>query len=123
MRDAGLYRIQYGDQKTGPFRIGTHVFDDIWQSTLDVWFPVQMDHMFVNEAYRVWHGAAHLDDALQAPVNHQHFDMYAQGPTTNTKFKPGEHIPGLNVGGWFDTVDYDIRIPTQYYVVSDLDQV
>ena len=45
----------------------------------DVWFPVQMDHMFVNEAYRVWHGAAHLDDARQAPPNTQHFDGYDPG--------------------------------------------
>ena len=74
-----------------------------------MWFPVQMDHMFVNEAYRVWHGAAHLDDARQAPVNTQHFDGYRMGPSTETGYKPGEHIPGLNVGGWFDAGDYDIR--------------
>jgi len=79
--------------------------------------------MFVNEAYRVWHGAAHLDDALQAPVNHTHFDLYAQGPTTDTQYKPGEHIPGLNVGGWFDAGDYDIRTQTQYYVVLNLVQI
>ncbi|MGD2095696.1 MAG: glycoside hydrolase family 9 protein [Phycisphaerales bacterium] len=109
VRDAGLYRIQYGEQKTGAFRIGKHVFDDVWQSTVDVWFPVQMDHMFVNEAYRVWHGAAHLDDAIQAPLNHQHFDGYRSGDSTETKYKPGERIPGLNIGGWFDAGDYDIR--------------
>ncbi|MBN1895759.1 glycoside hydrolase family 9 protein [bacterium] len=109
VRDNGLYAIQYGAQRTDPFPIGSHVYDDIWQPTLDVWFPVQMDHMFVNEAYRVWHGAAHLDDALQAPVNHQHFDGYRSGDSTETKYKPGERIPGLNVGGWFDAGDYDIR--------------
>ncbi|KPL21554.1 MAG: glycoside hydrolase [Phycisphaerae bacterium SM1_79] len=109
VQDPGLYSIQYGDQKTGPFQIGTHIFDDLWQSTLDVWFPVQMDHMFVNEAYRVWHGAAHLDDARQAPLNHQHFDGYRSGDSTETKYKPGERIPGLNIGGWFDAGDYDIR--------------
>ena len=58
--------------------------------------------MFVNEAYRVWHGAAHLDDAVQAPLNEQHFDGYRTGATTNTPYKPGERIPGLAVGGWFD---------------------
>lgn len=109
VRDPGLYSIQYGDQKTGPFQIGTHIFDDLWQSTLDVWFPVQMDHMFVNEAYRVWHGAAHLDDARQAPLDHQHFDGYRSGNITETKYEPGERIPGLNIGGWFDAGDYDIR--------------
>jgi endoglucanase len=109
VRRPGLYRIQYGSQKSGPFSIGTHVYDDTWQPTLDIWFPVQMDHMFVNEAYRVWHGAAHLDDARQAPLNHQHFDGYRSGPTTETKYEPGERIPGLNIGGWFDAGDYDIR--------------
>ena len=49
--------------------------------------------------------------------------MYAQGPTTDTKFKPGEHIPGLNVGGWFDAGDFDIRTQTNYYVVLNLVQV
>jgi endoglucanase len=107
--DPGLYTIKYGGLKTGPFPIGPHVYDNGWQSTLDVWFPVQMDHMFVNEAYRVWHGAAHLDDARQAPVNHQHFDGYRMGDSTETRYRPGERIPGLNIGGWFDAGDYDIR--------------
>ena len=107
--DSGLYCIRYGGMKTGPFPIGKHVHDNGWQQTLDVWFPVQMDHMFVNEAYRVWHGAAHLDDALQAPVKHQHFDGYRMGDSTETRYQPGERIPGLNVGGWFDAGDYDIR--------------
>ncbi|HYM93515.1 MAG TPA: glycoside hydrolase family 9 protein, partial [Chitinophagaceae bacterium] len=63
-----------------------------------------------------------MDDALQAPVNHVHFDLYAQGPTTDSPYKPGEHIPGLNVGGWFDAGDYDIRTQTQYAVVMSLVQ-
>jgi len=105
----GLYFIQYGGQRTETFPVGPQVYRNIWHQTLDVWFPVQMDHMFVNEAYRVWHGAAHLDDARQAPVNTQHFDGYRMGPSTETPYKPGEHIPGLNVGGWFDAGDFDIR--------------
>ncbi len=122
VKESGLYVIEYGDVRTKAFRIAKDVYQNAWHPTLDVYFPVQMDHMFVNEAYRVWHGAAHLDDALQAPVDHEHFDLYAQGPTTDTPFKPGEHIPGLNVGGWFDAGDYDIRTQTQYYVVSNLVQ-
>jgi endoglucanase len=109
VRDPGLYLIQYGTQKTGSFPIATDVYQRVWHPTLDVWFPVQMDHMFVNEAYRVWHGAAHLDDAVQAPVNEQHFDGYRMGPTTNSPYKPGERIPGLAVGGWFDAGDFDIQ--------------
>jgi endoglucanase len=109
VKDPGLYLIRYGTQQTGSFPIATDVYARVWHPTLDVWFPVQMDHMFVNEAYRVWHGAAHLDDALQAPVNEQHFDGYRMGPTTNSPYKPGERIPGLTVGGWFDAGDFDIQ--------------
>jgi hypothetical protein len=105
----GLYFVQYGSQRTNVFPIGPHVYDEIWHLTQDVWFPVQMDHMRVNEAYRVWHGAAHLDDARQAPVGIQHFDNYRMGPTTETRFPPGERIPGLAVGGWFDAGDFDIE--------------
>ena len=62
----GIYCLEYGETRTRPFLIGKDVYRDAWQPTLDIFFPVQMDHMFVNEAYRVWHGAAHLDDARQA---------------------------------------------------------
>jgi len=109
VKDPGIYFIKYGDQKTNIFLIGTDVYSNIWHPTMDVWFPVQMDHMMVNEAYRTWHGAPYLDDALQAPVNHQHFDGYRMGPTTDTKYKDYERIPGLNVGGWFDAGDFDIQ--------------
>ena len=105
----GLYYIQYGQQKTETFPIGPNVYDTIWHPTADVWFPVQMDHMMVNEAYRVWHGLPHMDDALQAPLNFQHFDGYRMGPSTETKYKPLERIPGLAVGGWFDAGDFDIQ--------------
>jgi hypothetical protein len=118
--DEGIYYVEYASQRSAPFRISEQVFEGIWQPTLDVFLPVQMEHITVNEAYRVWHGASHLDDALQAPVDHEHFDLYAQGPTTDTRYKPGEHIPGLNVGGWYDAGDYDIRTQTQYFVVNNL---
>jgi len=109
VKDPGLYIIQYGTQKTGAFPIATNVYERVWHPTLDVFFPVQMDHMFVNEGYRVWHGAAHLDDAVQSPVNEQHFDGYRNGATTNSPYEPGERIPGLAVGGWFDAGDFDIQ--------------
>jgi endoglucanase len=105
----GLYYIQYGKQKTETFPIGPNVYDTIWHATSDVWFPVQMDHMMVNEGYRVWHGLTHMDDALQAPLNFQHFDGYRMGTSTDTKYKPLERIPGLAVGGWFDAGDFDMQ--------------
>ncbi|MHA4806838.1 glycoside hydrolase family 9 protein [Flavitalea flava] len=109
VKDSGLYYIQYGGQRTNVFPISSNVYDEIWHPTMDVWLPVQMDHMEVNEAYRVWHGVPFLDDALQAPINHEHFDGYSMGPSTQTKYKPLEHIPGLAVGGWFDAGDFDIQ--------------
>jgi len=120
IKKEGLYIIEYGKKRTKPFRIEKDIYSKVWHPSLDIFLPVQMDHMFVNEAYRVWHGASHLDDALQAPVNHKHFDLYAQGPTTDTRFKPGEHIPGLNIGGWFDAGDFDIRTQSQYATVFSL---
>jgi endoglucanase len=118
LKDPGIYYIQYGEHKTNIFPIGRDVYENVWHPTLDVWFPVQMDHMEVNEAYRVWHGVPYLDDCLQAPVNHQHFDGYRQGPTTETKYKPLERIPNMAVGGWFDAGDFDIQTGSHNSVIS-----
>lgn len=109
VKEPGIYKIQYGNIVTEPFPIGKEVYKNTWYPTLDVWFPVQMDHMFVKEAYRIWHGNAHMDDALQAPTDTAIHDMYSQGHTTDSPYKPYEHIPGLNIGGWFDAGDFDIR--------------
>ena len=118
--DPGLYFLRYGKQSSGTFPIAKDVYERVWHPTLDVFFPVQMDHMFVNEGYRVWHGAAHLDDAVQAPLNEQHFDGYRTGAETNTAYKPGERIPGLAVGGWFDAGDFDIQGGSHASTVSTL---
>lgn len=120
VQTAGVYYFELDNEKTTTFRIDHDVYQNAWQASLDVYMPVQMDHMFVREAYRVWHGRAHMDDALQAPVNHEHFDLYAQGPTTDTQYKPGEHIPGLNVGGWFDAGDFDLRTQTHYHTITTM---
>ncbi|MDR0961619.1 MAG: glycoside hydrolase family 9 protein [Mediterranea sp.] len=121
VKEPGIYKLKYGDLLTGPFPIDASVYQRAWYPTLDVFMPVQMDHMFVREAYRVWHGAAHLDDAKQAPVNRtDHWDGWRQGATTGNKYKPGQHIPGLNVGGWFDAGDFDIQTPSQQSTVQSL---
>ncbi|KAA6336863.1 hypothetical protein EZS27_015019 [termite gut metagenome] len=120
VKEQGVYVLEYDNVRTAPFRIGADVYQKTWHPTLDVYLPVHMDHVFVREAYRIWHGASHLDDALQAPVNHNHFDLYKQGEVTGNRFKPLEHIPGLNVGGWYDAGDFDIRTQTQCAVVMDL---
>lgn len=118
VNEPGIYYIQYGDQKTNTFRINQDVYSNVWHPTLDVWFPVQMDHMEVNEAYRTWHGVPYLDDCLQAPLNIQHFDGYSMGDTTDTKYKPLERIPNMAVGGWFDAGDFDIQTGSHNGVIS-----
>lgn len=120
VREPGVYAIAYGGQVTNPFRIAADAYDRIWQTSLDTFIAEQMDHVGIREQYRVWSAPSHLDDARQAPPNHVHFDGYKMGPTLDSPFKPGEHIPGLNVGGFQDAGDYDIQTPQNAAVVRDL---
>ena len=123
VNEPGTYYIQYKDVKTNPFPINVNVYDGKWHNTMDVWLPVQMDHMLVNEAYRVWHGRSHMDDAIQAPTNYQQQDGYRMGNSTNTKYKPYEHIPGLAVGAWYDAGDFDIQSGTVIGLTTQLAEV
>jgi hypothetical protein len=122
VREPGIYVIEYAGQRTGPFRIAEHIYHDIWRPTLETYLPVQMDHVAVREAYRIWHGASHLDDARQAPANYVHFDGYKQGPASDSPYASGQHVPGINVGGWFDAGDFDLRTQTHTRVILDLVQ-
>ncbi|GHA81208.1 hypothetical protein GCM10007389_39600 [Pontibacter akesuensis] len=115
----GIYYIQYGDIKTNNFLIENNVYDKITDATSDIWIPIHMNHMFVNEGYRVWHGEPFKEGYLQAPPNSDHFDLHAQGPTTDTKYKALELIPGLNVGGFFDAGDFDIETGSNINVVQN----
>ena len=114
----GVYYIQYGDTKTNDFLIDEHVYDKITDATTDVWIPIHMNHMYVNEGYRTWHGEPFKEGYLQAPPS-DHFDLHAQGPTTDTKYKPLELIPGLNIGGFFDAGDFDIETGSNISVVQN----
>lgn len=121
LHEPGIYAIEYAGHLNTPFRIAEQVYrEHVWQASLDTYLPVQMDHVKVREGYRIWHGPSHLDDARQAPVNYVHFDGYSMGPSTDSPFAPGEHIPGLDHGGWYDAGDYDIRTESQARVVTDL---
>jgi endoglucanase len=114
VKKPGMYVIEYGKFRTEPFQISAEVFKrHVWQPTLEYFLPAQMCHMRVEEQYKVWHGACHLDDARMAPINLNHFDGYAQGASTLNKYKSGETVPGLNVGGWHDAGDDDLRIESQ----------
>jgi hypothetical protein len=120
VKTPGIYYIQYGNFKTNNFLIENNVYDKITDATSDIWIPIHMNHMFVNEAYRVWHGEPFKEGYLQAPPNTDHFDLHFQGPTTDTKYKPLETIPGLNIGGFFDAGDFDIETGSNINVVQNL---
>lgn len=120
----GMYMVKYGAYTTRPFKISREVYQrEVWQPTLEYFLPVQMCHMRINDRYKVWHGRCHLDDARMAPVNHNHFDGYIQGPETLTPFKSGEPVPGLNAGGWHDAGDYDLRVESQAATVQGLSRI
>ena len=114
IKQEGVYFIQYGNSQAGPFRIAKDVDKKgVWQPTLNTYFPVQMCHMEVRAGGRKWHAACHMDDAMQAPSPMKYFDGYAQAKKSDTKFKPFEHIPHLNKGGWHDAGDYDLAAGSQ----------
>ena len=114
IREEGLYRVRYGASASCVFRIASDIYDrGVWQPVIEYFLPVQMCHMRVSEKYRVWHGLCHHDDARMAPLNYNHIDGYAQGPSTLTKYAPGDPVPGLNAGGWHDAGDYDLRVESQ----------
>jgi hypothetical protein len=114
VRQEGLYFVEYEGQRAGPFRISPSVYaDGVWQPTLEIFMPVQMCHVRVEQGTRVWHGACHLDDARQAPVAHEHFDGYHQSDATHTQFAPGDHVPHMDKGGWHDAGDYDLAAGSQ----------
>ena len=120
LKEPGVYFIKYGDTQTGNFIIDPTVYDKITVATSDVWIPVHMNHMAVHEAYRLWHGEPFKEGYLQAPPSTDHFDLHWQGPTTDTKYKALELIPGLNVGGYFDAGDFDIETGSNISVVMNL---
>ena len=119
VQEPGVYFLKYGDVKTNDFIIGDDVLDRITDATSDVWIPIHMNHMMVNEAYRIWHGEPFKEGYLQAPANTDHFDLHSQG-VIDTKYKALQLIPGLNVGGFFDAGDFDIETGSNISVVQNL---
>lgn len=117
----GIYKVRYGKVESNEFRIANDVYaHNVWQPTLEYFLAVQMCHMKVEDRYRVWHGLCHMDDATMAPINKDHFDGYFEGPSTLCKWKSGQHVPGLNIGGWHDAGDYDLRVESQAGTVYKL---
>ncbi|MBT28371.1 MAG: glycoside hydrolase [Thalassobius sp.] len=124
IKESGIYKVVYGDKASNPFKITTDIYDrDVWQPTLEYYLPVQMCHMRINDRYKVWHDWCHLDDALIAPIDLNHFDGYLQGTSTLTNYKSMQQVPGLDVGGWHDAGDYDLRVESQATTVLRLAQM
>lgn len=110
--EPGLYRVHFGLNQSNVFRIADDVYDrGVWQPVIEYFLPVQMCHMRVAEKYRVWHDACHMDDALMAPAGN-HIDGYDQKPGLS-KYAELQPVPGVNVGGWHDAGDFDLRIESQ----------
>ena len=120
VKDPGLYVIDYAGQRTAPFPISNNAYANIWQDSLDHHIAAQMDHVSVREGYRMWHGASHLDDGRMAPVVGEQFDGWSQATATDGKYRGGDHIPGVNVGGWYDAGDFDLEEPAQLSVIQNL---
>ena len=110
--EAGLYQLRYANSQSSVFRIGDDIYcRGVWQPVIEYFLPVQMCHMRVSEKYRIWHDACHMDDALMARAGN-HFDGYVQQPGLS-KYAEGAKVPGVNVGGWHDAGDFDLRVESQ----------
>ena len=110
--EPGLYQVRYDGSQSSVFRIDDNVYErGVWQPVVEYFLPVQMCHVRVAEKYRIWHDACHLDDALMARVGN-HIDGYDQRPGLS-KYREGEQVPGVNIGGWHDAGDFDLRVESQ----------
>jgi hypothetical protein len=114
VKDPGMYMVTYGATRSYPFSIKNDVFSTgVWQPTLEAFFPVQMCHIKVKDRSQIWHGACHLDDALQAPLDSVHIDGYRQYAAKETSYPVQTTVPYLNVGGWHDAGDDDLAAGSQ----------
>ncbi|MBG0860198.1 MAG: glycoside hydrolase family 9 protein [Bacteroidales bacterium] len=112
--DPGMYMVQYGGKSSFPFAIDSNIYKaGVWQPALEGYFPIQMCHIKVRDRMAIWHGACHLDDALQAPLDIVHIDGYRQYKEAETNYKPLTTVPFLNTGGWHDAGDDDLAAGSQ----------
>src|SRR5690606_37251328 len=119
-RGPGSYGIGGPAPRGDAARVAGGAHGNAWQPTPGVGVPVAKAPPAAHAGYRAWRRRPHMDDARQVEPGRQHFDRYGQGPDLDSPFQPGEHIPGLNYGGWFDAGDYDIRTQTHYATVMSL---
>ena len=113
VKEEGLYAVKYGDSSSPIFSISPDIYArGVWQPVAEYFLPVQMCHMRVSEKYRVWHDACHMDDARLAPAGN-HIDGYVQPEDDMTRHEALDIIENLNVGGWHDAGDFDLRVESQ----------
>lgn len=112
--DEGLYQLRYAGSSSPVFRISKDIYErGVWQPVIEYFLPVQMCHMRVNEKYRVWHDACHMDDAQMAKAGNL-FDGYDQkAEDIPVTIPTGTQLDELNVGGWHDAGDFDLRVESQ----------
>ena len=111
--EEGLYCVRYGESSSPIFTISDDVFErGVWQPVIEYFLPVQMCHMRVSEKYRVWHDTCHMDDARLAPAGN-HIDGYVQPQDDLTRHQTLDIVENLNVGGWHDAGDFDLRVESQ----------
>jgi hypothetical protein len=114
VKEPGMYVVKYCGSSSYPFSINKNIYtNDVWQPALEGYFPVQMCHVKVKDRSLIWHGACHLDDALQAPLDYQHVDQYHQYKEAETKYPVQTTIPFLDQGGWHDAGDDDLAAGSQ----------
>ena len=84
VKEPGIYYIEYGDTRTNNFIINDNVYDKITDATSDVWIPIHMNHMYVNEGYRTWHGEPFKEGYKLRPPTTSTCTGRVPPPTPNT---------------------------------------
>ena len=121
VKEPGLYEIEYAGEHSDVFPIANDVYGNTWQ-TIAGWIPGGADGSRFSEmtattcgtAWRIWttHARPHRIRRTSMAT--------AWARTRYSPYKPGEHIPGLNVGGWFDAGDFDNDDYGQYATIQNL---
>ena len=116
----GMYQLVYGNETSLPFPIKKDIYSDVWHPTIETFLAVQMCHMGVKDRIRNWHGICHNDDAVVPPGNLSYLLGYQQKEESDTPYKSGEHVPGVNVGGWHDAGDNQVPQGVTSHLVHTL---